>query len=110
MATVKESPVWLEQQRQQRESGRPVTRFSVARLFDPRLAMGHDSLVGADGDVHLLVSLDHVLVSDVAARGLSASRRCSYLIALNAGGLIGSVLLGQLSETRLGRRGAPTLG
>jgi MFS family permease len=34
----------------------------------------------------------------------------SYLIALNAGGLIGAVVLGQLSETRLGRRGAPTLG
>ena len=33
-----------------------------------------------------------------------------YLVALNAGGLIGSVILGQLSETRLGRRGAPTLG
>ena len=33
-----------------------------------------------------------------------------YLIALTAGGLIGSVILGQLSETRLGRRGAPTLG
>jgi hypothetical protein len=33
-----------------------------------------------------------------------------YLVALNAGGLIGSVILGQLSDTRLGRRGAPTLG
>ena len=33
-----------------------------------------------------------------------------FLIALNAGGLIGSVILGQLSETRLGRRGAPTVG
>src|SRR6185503_19682088 len=32
------------------------------------------------------------------------------LIALNAAGLIGSVILGQLSETRLGRRGASTLG
>jgi SHS family lactate transporter-like MFS transporter len=42
-------------------------------------------------------------------RGLSLAP-LSYLIALNAGGLIGSVVLGQLSETRLGRRGAPTLG
>ena len=33
-----------------------------------------------------------------------------YLVALNAGGLIGSMLLGLLSDTRLGRRGAPTLG
>jgi SHS family lactate transporter-like MFS transporter len=33
-----------------------------------------------------------------------------YLIALNAGGVIGSVILGQLSESRLGRRGASTLG
>jgi SHS family lactate transporter-like MFS transporter len=34
----------------------------------------------------------------------------SYLIALNAGGLVGSVILGRLSDTRLGRRGAPTVG
>ena len=33
-----------------------------------------------------------------------------YLIALNAGGMLGGVILGQLSETRLGRRGAPTVG
>jgi len=34
----------------------------------------------------------------------------AYLIALNGGGLFGSIAPGQLSESRLGRRGAPTLG
>src|SRR5690606_22544345 len=34
MRTVEESPVWLEQQRRARESGKPIPRYSVARLFD----------------------------------------------------------------------------
>ena len=107
MVTVKESPVWLEQQRQQRESG-PVRRFSVGRLFDPDLRWV---------TVHTSVLMGTFIFSyhsitfwyPTFLRGLQLAP-LRYLIAINAGGLIGSVILGQLSQTRLGRRGAPTLG
>jgi SHS family lactate transporter-like MFS transporter len=108
MATVKESPVWLEQQRQQRASGVSRERLSVARLFDRdlRWVTVHTSVLMATFifSYHSITFWYPTLL-----RGLSLAP-LSYLIALNAGGLIGSVVLGQLSETRLGRRGAPTLG
>jgi MFS transporter, SHS family, lactate transporter len=108
MATVKESPVWLEQQRQQLLSGGSRERLSVARLFDRdlRWVTVHTSVLMATFifSYHSITFWYPTLL-----RGLSLAP-LSYLIALNAGGLIGSVVLGQLSETRLGRRGAPTLG
>ena len=67
MARVKESPVWLEQQRarqRRRRGARPLVGRAAVRS---RPAVGDHSHFGADGDVHLLVSLDHVLVSDVPA-------------------------------------------
>ena len=107
MFTVKESPVWLEQQRQ-RAAGGAGTRLSVGRLFDRDLRWV---------TVHTSVLMTTFIFSyhsitfwyPTFLRGLSLAP-LSYLIALNAGGLIGSIVLGQLSETRLGRRGAPTLG
>jgi SHS family lactate transporter-like MFS transporter len=109
MMTVKESPVWLEQQRVARESGRPIRRFSVARLFsrDLRWVTIHSSVLMATFifSYHSITFWYPTLLrEDLKLAPLS------YLVALNAGGLIGSVILGQLSETRLGRRGAPTLG
>ncbi len=108
MATVKESPVWLEQQRQQRVSGVARERLSVARLFDRdlRWVTLHTSVLMAT----FIFSYHSITFwYPTFLRGLSLAP-LSYLIALNAGGLIGSIVLGQLSETRLGRRGAPTLG
>jgi SHS family lactate transporter-like MFS transporter len=108
MATVKESPVWLEQQRQQHASGVVRERLSVARLFDRdlRWVTVHTSVLMAT----FIFSYHSITFwYPTFLRGLSLAP-LSYLIALNAGGLIGSIVLGQLSETRLGRRGAPTLG
>jgi SHS family lactate transporter-like MFS transporter len=108
MATVKESPVWLEQQRQQHASGVARERLSVARLFDRdlRWVTVHTSVLMAT----FIFSYHSITFwYPTFLRGLSLAP-LSYLIALNAGGLIGSIVLGQLSETRLGRRGAPTLG
>ena len=108
MATVQESPVWLEQQRQQRASGVGRERLSVARLFDRdlRWVTVHTSVLMAT----FIFSYHSITFwYPTFLRGLSLAP-LSYLIALNAGGLIGSIVLGQLSETRLGRRGAPTLG
>ena len=108
MTRVKESPVWLEQQRQARESGRPIVRFSVARLFDRdlRWITIHSSILMATFifSYHSITYWYPTLLQTTKLAPLP------FLIALNAGGLIGSVVLGQLSESRLGRRGASTLG
>lgn len=108
MRTVKESPVWLEQQRLARASGQPMRRFSTGRLFAPdlRWVTIHSSLLMATFifSYHSITFWYPTLLRELELAPLR------YLIALNAGGLIGSVILGQLSETRLGRRGAPTLG
>jgi SHS family lactate transporter-like MFS transporter len=108
MATVKESPVWLEQQRQRRESGAAVRRFSIARLFDGdlRWVTLHTCVLMA-AFMFSYHSITFWYPTFLASLKLAPLK---FLIALNAGGLIGSVILGQLSETRLGRRGAPTLG
>jgi SHS family lactate transporter-like MFS transporter len=108
MTSVKESPVWLEQLRQRRESGAPNHRLSVARLFDRdlRWVTVHTSALMATF-IFSYYSITFWYPTFLRSLELPPLR---YLIALNAGGLIGSVILGQLSETRLGRRGAPTLG
>lgn len=108
MMTVQESPVWLEQQRLARESGRQATRFSVARLFNPdlRWVTIHSSILMATF-IFSYHSITYWYPTLLRSLELAPLR---FLVALNAGGLIGSVILGQLSETRLGRRGAPTLG
>jgi SHS family lactate transporter-like MFS transporter len=108
MTRVKESPVWLEGERLRRAAGRPVSRISVSRLFDPdlRWVTVHTSLLMAA----FMFSYHSITFWYATFLGSLKLPPLSFLIALNAGGLIGSVLLGQLSETRLGRRGAPTLG
>jgi SHS family lactate transporter-like MFS transporter len=108
MVTVKESPVWLEQQRLRRESGAPPNRFSIARLFHPdlRWVTIHTSILMGTF-IFSYHSMTFWYPTFLAGMKLPPLR---YLIAINAGGLIGSVILGQLSETRIGRRGAPTVG
>lgn len=108
MTTVKESPVWLEQQRAAKASGQPVKRLSVGRLFDRdlRWVTIHSSILMATF-IFSYHSITYWYPTLLRMLELAPLR---FLIALNAGGLIGSVILGQLSETRLGRRGAPTLG
>jgi SHS family lactate transporter-like MFS transporter len=108
MLRVKESPVWLEQQRVARAAGKPVARFSIARLLHPdlRWVTIHASILMA-----MFIFSYHSLTFwyPTFLRNLELPP-LRFLIALNAGAVIGSVLLGQLSETRLGRRGAPTVG
>ena len=108
MTRVKESPVWLEQQRQRRESPTAAPRISVARLFDRdlRTVTLHTSLLMAA----FIFSYHSITFWYATFLGTMKLPPLAYLIALNGGGLFGSIALGQLSETRLGRRGAPTLG
>jgi MFS transporter, SHS family, lactate transporter len=107
MWTVPESPVWLEQQKRLAEKGIKA-RISLARLFDRdlRAVTLHTSvLMGAYVWMYhattfwyptLLASLDRVPLA--------------FLIALNAGAVIGSIVFGAISERGIGRRGAATLG
>ena len=109
MTRVKESPVWLEQQRQRARGRRArprACRWRGCSIRDLRWVTMHTSLLMAT----FIFSYHSITFwYPTFLRTLQAAA-AAFLIALNAGGLIGSVILGQLSETRLGRRGAPTLG
>ena len=107
MRRVPESPVWLEQQRARAAAG-ASPRLSLARLFDAdlRAVTLHTSLL-MGGFVFMYQSTTFwypTLLTQLKQQPLV------FLILLNAGGLIGSVAFGALSEWRGGRRGAATLG
>jgi SHS family lactate transporter-like MFS transporter len=108
MTRVKESPVWLEQQRARKAAGSTPTRSPVARLFDPdlRWVTIHASVLMAT----FILSYHSITFWYPTFLNTMKLQPLQFLVALNAGGLIGSVILGQLSDSRLGRRGAPTLG
>ncbi|MBP7779082.1 MAG: MFS transporter [Acidobacteria bacterium] len=107
MWTVPESPIWLEQQRRlAAEGGR--TRLSLARLFDRDLVWVtlHTSLLmGAFVSVYQSTTFWYpTLLSTMKLQPLS------FLLLLNAGGMLGSVALGAMSERWGGRRGSATSG
>ncbi len=105
MTRVPESPVWLQQQRQ---AGGSPRRLSLARLFDRDLlwvTLHTSALMG--GFVFMYQSSTFwypTLLTELGQQPLA------FLLLLNAGGLIGSIVLGALSERWGGRRGAATLG
>jgi SHS family lactate transporter-like MFS transporter len=105
MLRVPESPVWLERRRL---LGGAANRVSLARLFDPglRWVTLHTSLLmgGFITIYHSTTFWYPTLLTEMNQRPLV------FLLLLNAGGLIGSVVLGALSEQWGGRRGAATLG
>ncbi len=105
MSRVSESPLWLEQQRLR--AGTPQ-RLSLARLFEPdlRWVTFHTSLLmGAFVWMYQSTTIWYpTLLGNLKHQPLA------FLLLLNAGGLIGSVAFGALSERWGGRRGAATLG
>ena len=105
MLRVPESPVWLERRRL---LGGAANRVSLARLFDPELRWVtlHTSLLmgGFITIYHSTTFWYPTLLTEMNLKPLA------FLLLLNAGGLIGSVVLGTLSEQWGGRRGAATLG
>jgi MFS transporter, SHS family, lactate transporter len=107
MWRVPESPVWLDKRRQMATQGR-VARISLARLFDKdlRWATVHTSLLmGA-----FIAMYQSSTFWYPTLLGVLKQQPLAFLLLLNAGGLIGSVALGALSEKWGGRRGAATLG
>lgn len=105
MTRVSESPLWLEQQRLC--AGQPQ-RLSLARLFDPdlRWVTLHTSLLmGAFVWMYQSTTIWYpTLLANLQQAPLA------FLLLLNAGGVIGSIAFGTLSEKWGGRRGAATLG
>jgi len=105
MTRVSESPLWQEQQRLR--AGRPQ-RLSLARLFDRdlRWVTLHTSLLmGAFVWMYQSTTIWYpTLLGNLKQQPLA------FLLLLNAGGAIGSIAFGTLSEKWGGRRGAATLG
>ncbi len=107
MWTVPESPIWLERRKTLVAAGRGG-RSSLARLFDRDLiwvTLHTSLLMGAFVSVYQSTTFWYpTLLSNLKLQPLS------FLLLLNAGGLIGSVVLGAMSEKWGGRRGSATLG
>ena len=102
-ANVSESPVWLARQQ---EGGRKTSKVSLARIFHRDL-LGttiHCSLLAA-GFMVSYYAVTYWYATFLLSRGLSP---LPYVLALNAGGIVGSAFWGGVSEGRLGRRGAVT--
>jgi MFS transporter, SHS family, lactate transporter len=107
MTRVPESPVWLAERRRMAESG-ATERLSLARLFDRdlRWVTLHTSvLMGAFVSMYQSTTFWYpTLLTQLKLQPLA------FLLLLNAGGVIGSVFFGALSERWGGRRGAATVG
>ncbi|HWI16988.1 MAG TPA: MFS transporter [Vicinamibacterales bacterium] len=105
MTKVSESPLWLEQQRQR--GGKPVP-LSLKRLFDRdlRWVTIHTSiLMGAFVWMYQSTTIWYpTLLANLKQQPLA------FLLLLNAGGMLGSIAFGALSEKWGGRRGAATVG
>ncbi len=106
MTRVSESPLWLEQQRQR--AGKRV-RLSIGRMFDRDLlpVTIHTSLLmGAFVWMYQSTTIWYPRLLST----LGYTRPLAFLLLLNAGGMIGSIAFGWLSEKWGGRRGSATLG
>lgn len=104
---VSESPVWLARQRHLKATGK-TDQFSLFRIFKRDLIATtlHTSLLmGAFIFSYHATSFWY----PTYLRGLQL-QPFWYLIALNSGGILGSIFWGRVSESRIGRRGAATMG
>lgn len=103
---VTESPVWLAAQRHASGIAGGTARVSLTRIF-------HRDLIGTTIHCSLLAACFMVSYYSVTywyarflqSRGLNT---LPFIVALNAGGILGSAFWGGVSQGRLGRRGAVT--
>jgi SHS family lactate transporter-like MFS transporter len=105
MTRVSESPLWLAQQRAR---GQAPGRLSLGRLFDSDLrgvTLHTSLLMGAFVWMYQSTTIWYpTLLATLKQQPLA------FLLLLNAGGMLGSIAFGALSEKWGGRRGAATLG
>ena len=105
-AGVKESPIWLERQQRLRER-RERDGVSLVHLFRRGLlpvTLQTSGLMGA-----FIFSYHSITYWYPTFLALINRAPLYFMTALHAGGIVGSILCGWLSETRLGRRGASML-
>jgi len=102
---VTESPVWLATHQLLPATG-GTARVSLARIFrrDLLATTIHCSILAACFMVSYY-SVTYWYARFLQARGLNT---LPFVIALNAGGILGSAFWGGISQGRLGRRGAVT--
>ena len=107
---VKESPVWLERQRQLKANphafaGEP--KLSLVRIFQPDLiwtTVQTTAVIGAFMcSFYSIGTLYATLLREAGRPPLM------YLVAFNLGAIGGTATWGRLSEGKLGRRGATTI-
>jgi SHS family lactate transporter-like MFS transporter len=106
MRGVKESPVWLESQRQKgTQPGQPG--FAVTRLFKRELlpVTIHGFLLMA-GMLSMYYSITYLYPKFLQTHGLDT---LGFVVSFNLGGILGGIGCGRLAETWLGRRGASGL-
>ena len=105
-SNVAESPVWLQLHQQGSSAPAASGRVSLARIFKRDLIATtvHCSLLAACFMVSYY-SVTYWYARFLQTRELNT---LPFVIALNAGGIIGSAFWGGVSQGRLGRRGAVT--
>jgi SHS family lactate transporter-like MFS transporter len=109
-AKTKESPVWLERQRQLKADPRAFAgepRFSLVRIFQPDLiwtTIQTTAVIGA-------FMCSFYSIGTWYATLLRREQRPTlpYLVLFNLGAICGTAVWGRISEGRLGRRGAVTI-
>jgi MFS transporter, SHS family, lactate transporter len=106
MKGVKESPVWLERQRLLKDR-QQKDQLSLIGLFKPgvvKTTIHTAILMGAFLFMYHSITFWYpTLLTRMHQPTLP------FLFALNLGGVTGAVVVGRLSEQRLGRRGAATI-
>jgi MFS transporter, SHS family, lactate transporter len=108
-ATVSESPVWLERQKQLRTSARTseATKISLVRIFQRDLIMTTIQTTAVIGAfMCAFYSIAFWYPTFLRDSGRST---LPYLIPFNLGAIGGTIFWGRLSEGKLGRRGAVTI-
>jgi SHS family lactate transporter-like MFS transporter len=105
---VPESPVWLERQRQLRESGAAARepKLSTLRIFNADLlgtTIQTTLVIGSFMCIYYSLNFWYPTFLRDAGR-----QTLPYLAAFNLGAIAGTAVWGRLSEGRLGRRGAFT--
>jgi len=105
--SVDESPVWLERQRHLQNT-KQQDGISLVRLFKPDLlgtTLQCSVLLGAFMFSYYGITFWYATFLRDRGRGT-----LPYLMALNLGGIAGAAIIGRISEGRLGRKGAATIG
>ena len=107
---AKESPVWLERQRQLKANPRAFAsepKFSLVRIFQRDLiwtTIQTTAVIGA-----FMCSFYSIGTWYATLLRLDGRPTLPYLVAFNLGAIVGTATWGRISEGRLGRRGATTI-